>query len=59
MKFHAFAEKPVTLMVLLEESHVTFDLIDRLYERFQQGVLSVHQQSSRPTPRQVSHAHIP
>ena len=40
-------------MVLLEGSDVTFDLIRGLYKLFEAGVLSVHQQITPPTPRQV------
>lgn len=48
-----FPEKTVTLLLLLEESKVTFDLAERLYELFQEGVLCVHQQVSHPTAKQV------
>ena len=50
-----FLERIVTLLVLSEECHMTFNLVNRLYELFHQGVESLHGDVSHPpNPRQVT-----
>lgn len=51
-------EKTVTMLSLLEENRATFDLVERLYELFQEGVMCMDKDLPRPSPRQVSHTHI-
>ncbi len=49
------AEKVVTLLKLLGETKVTFDLVNALYEIFDVGIFPIHQQQlPRPTAREVS-----
>ena len=43
----------MTLLVLCKDCKATFDLVERLYKLFQEGIVCVHQRPLHPTPREV------
>ena len=43
----------MTLLVLCKDCKATFDLVERLYTLFQEGIVCVHQRPLHPTPREV------